>query len=93
VFNELPTGSREALFDRLLDAAGRGAPMLIVEPIARGVAPWWNEARMRIEKAGGRADEWTIVPELPPVVAKFSRAAGLNHREVKARSLFIARSK
>ena len=93
VLNELPDAPRGQLLDTLLEAAALGSPVLILEPIARGVAPWWEAARARIEAAGGRADEWAIAPELPPITAKLGRAAGLDHREVKARSLFIARSR
>jgi hypothetical protein len=40
---------------------------------------------------GGRADEWRFRAELPPIVAKLDRAAGLDHRELTARSLWIGR--
>ncbi len=93
LLNELPDLARATLLDALLDASARGAPVLILEPIARGVAPWWDAACARVEAAGGRADEWRIAPELPPIVAKLGRAAGLDHREIKARSLLIARSR
>jgi hypothetical protein len=93
VLNELADAPRETLLDVLVEAARRGSPVLILEPIARGVAPWWTAASRRIEEAGGRADEWTLDPALPSVVATLSRAAGLDHRQVKARSMFIARSR
>ena len=63
--------------------------MLIVEPLAGGAARWWNRWRDTIERAGGRADEWRIRVELPAIVAKLDRAAGLNHREITGRSLFL----
>jgi hypothetical protein len=54
------------------------------------VAPWWNRWRQRVEDAGGRADEWRLHADLPPIVAKLDRAAGLDHRELTGRSLWLA---
>jgi len=90
--NELADAGREALLTRLIERAtspGGGDRVLIVEPIAGFVARWWNTWRQAIEKAGGRADEWRVRVELPPIVAKLDKAAGLNHRELKGRSLYI----
>ena len=63
--------------------------MLLVEPLAGFVAPWWKSWQRTIESAGGRADEWRVRAELPPIVAKLDRAAGLNHREITGRSLWL----
>jgi hypothetical protein len=93
VLNELSDEARAAVVETLLRAAADGAGMLILEPIARAVAPWWSEVQERIEQAGGRADEWNLAVERPAIVAKLDMAAGLDHRRVKARSLFIARSR
>ena len=93
VLNELADDARMALVDTLVDAAHRGARLLILEPIARRVTPWWNSVGMRIEEAGGRADEWDIAIDRPPLVATLDDAAGLDHRRVKARSLFIGRNR
>jgi SAM-dependent methyltransferase len=93
LLNELSDEARVALVDTLVDASRRGARVLIVEPIARRIAPWWAEARAVIEEAGGRADEWDIAIDRPPIVALLDEAAGLDHRRVKARSLFIGRSR
>jgi hypothetical protein len=93
VLNELAGEARTALVDTLLDAAREQARVLILEPIARSVTPWWNDVRAPIENAGGRADEWDIALDLPPLVARLDSAAGLDHRRVKARSLFIASSR
>jgi len=38
---------------------------------------------------GGRADEWRFTADLPDIVLRLDRAAGLNHREVTARSIYI----
>jgi SAM-dependent methyltransferase len=88
--NELPDEARHALLPRLLDRASRGDRLLVVEPLAGGVAPWWNEWRDAFERAGGRADEWRLRIELPPIVQKLDRAAGLNHRELTGRSLWLS---
>jgi SAM-dependent methyltransferase len=88
--NEIAESGREALLPRLLDRASRGDRILIVEPLAGFVAPWWNGWRSAFESAGGRADEWRFRVELPAIVAKLDRAAGLNHRELTGRSLWIA---
>ena len=54
--------------------------MLIVEPLAGFVAPWWPRWRDAALKAGGQGNEWRFKVELPAIVAKLDRAAGLNHR-------------
>jgi SAM-dependent methyltransferase len=90
--NELADDARDRLFARLLDRARRGNPVLIVEPLAGFVAPWWRTWQAAFEAAGGRADEWRLRTELPEIVAKLDRAAGLNHREITGRTLWIAPS-
>jgi hypothetical protein len=90
VLNELGASVRERLEARLIDATARGRPILIIEPIARGVTPWWDEAAARLEAAGGRADEWRIGVDLPPPLDLLDRSAGLDHRVLTARSLYCS---
>src|SRR5262249_1394311 len=85
--NELSNVSREQLLPRLLDRAARGDRIVIVEPLAGSVAPWWTAWREAFARGGGRADEWRFRMELPEIVARLDRAAGLDHREQTARSL------
>ena len=82
--------ARDGLLQRLVDRAAKGDRVLIVEPLARFVARWWDHWRGVVEGVGGRADEWRFRVELPPIVAKLDRAAGLDHRELTARSLWLA---
>ena len=89
--NELGDAARDALLPRLLDRALDGSRVLIVEPVARFA--WWNRWRAAFAAAGGRDDEWRIPVELPPIVAKLDRAAGLHHRELTARSLWLPGSR
>jgi SAM-dependent methyltransferase len=89
VLNELDEEARRRALDTLFDAADRRVRVLILEPIARSVTPWWDEVARRTSSAGGRADEWRFRVELPPLLRTFDRAAGLNHQELTARSLYL----
>jgi len=86
--NELRDDARAALLPRLLERGRRGSRVLIVEPVARSAAPWWEPWCDAFLAAGGRADEWRFRTELPPIVAKLDRAARLDHRELTARSIW-----
>jgi hypothetical protein len=89
VLNELPDDARTRVEDRLLETAAQGGRVLVLEPIARAIAPWWDDLAARAARLGGRSDEWRLPIELPPLLEKFDRAAGLNHRELTFRSLFL----
>jgi hypothetical protein len=89
VLNELDAALRQRVEEQLLRAAGQGARVLILEPISREIAPWWDATVSRFKAAGGKADEWRFSAELPPLVQLFDRAAGLNHREMTARSVYV----
>jgi SAM-dependent methyltransferase len=87
--NEVDDKRREKVLDRCVEVARRGARILIVEPIAQGVTPWWPHWRRVFENAGGRGDEWRFELELPDLVRRLDRAAGLDHRELTAKSLWL----
>jgi hypothetical protein len=88
VVNELDGPARERLLGRLLERIAQGDAVLVIEPLAGFVAPWWAGWRRAFEAAGGRADEWRRHLERPSIVTTLDRAAGLDHRELKARSLW-----
>jgi protein-L-isoaspartate O-methyltransferase len=90
VLNELPDAARARVEDRLIDAAGRGARILVIEPIARSITPWWDLTASRVAATGGRSDEWRFAIDLPPLVRLLDKAAGLDHRTLKVRSLYFA---
>jgi len=85
--NELADEARERLLETLLAASG--VSVLVVEPIAGRVSPWWPPWARRVAEAGGRHDEWRFRVPLPDLVARFDRAAGLDHRELTARTLWL----
>lgn len=87
--NELDDAARAGVRDLLLEHARRGAAVLIVEPIARGVAPWWRDWVAAFEGVRGRADEWRFALPLPERVRTLARAAGLDAREQTARSIWV----
>ena len=72
-----------------MTAAHRGSRVLIVEPIANRVTPWWNDAVARLASAGGRADEWRVPVELPPMLHMFDKAAGLDHRDLTFKTIYL----
>jgi hypothetical protein len=87
--NELADDARAVLLPRLIEAHARGARVLVVEPIARRFAGWWTEWAGAFTEAGGRADEWRFPAELPARQRDLGRAAGLDPREMTARSLCL----
>ena len=93
VVNELPDGAREELLARVLDAARRGARVLVVEPIAARPVPWWAAWAEAFTAAGGRDDLWRFPASLPPLLSLLDKAAGLDHRVLTARSLFLPRAR
>ncbi|MGH9324645.1 MAG: hypothetical protein ACRD21_04145 [Vicinamibacteria bacterium] len=93
IVNELEEATRGKLLDHLMAAAERGCPILVIEPISRRVAPWWREWSEGFRAMAGRDDDWSFPVSLPDPLAELDRAAGLDHRELKARSLFFAGEK
>ena len=89
VVNELTRESRHALLNTFSDAHARGARILVVEPIARRLTPWWADWERVFRQAGGRADEWRFRADLPARQKGLARAAGLDPRELTARTLML----
>jgi SAM-dependent methyltransferase len=87
--NELPAEVRARVQQQLLDLAQKGGSLLVVEPLARGVAPWWDEWADLFAPHGGRVDEWRIRADLPELVRRLDRAAGLDHRELKGKTIYV----
>jgi len=83
--NELPEPARDGLLDKLAGAAE--GPLLIVEPIAKKDRGWWPSWAARLASAGVAEHEWRFRAELPPLVREIAKGAGLDPRELTARSL------
>ena len=87
--NELQEDTRRLLLPRLIEAHEHGARVLIIELIATRVAPWWPEWADAFSRGGGRVDEWRFPAELPERQRQLGKAAGLDPRELTARSLWM----
>ena len=89
VVNELSEPDRQNMAGALKKAQTRGTRVLVIEPIARRVAPWWSGWEQIFTARGGRADEWRFPSDLPQRQSELARAAGLDPRELTARTLFM----
>lgn len=87
--NELTDQVRETFLRRLLDAHSTGARVLIIEPIARRMSAWWDTWQHAFAAAGGSAAEWRFQVKLPERQRLLGRAAGLDPRELTARTLWL----
>lgn len=88
VVNELKQGERDDLLREVKAAVARGTAVLIVEPISLRISPWWEEWAAAFLQLGGRADEWKIRADLPPIVKRLAKASSLRPDSLTARSLF-----
>ena len=88
VVNELKAPEREDLLRELTAARARGTAVLIVEPISLRISPWWEEWAAAFLQLGGRADEWKLRVDLPPIVKRLAKSSSLRPDALTARSLF-----
>lgn len=86
--NELDEPSRRRLLERAL-ASGR--ELLVIEPIARGITPWWNDTAKEVIAQGGRADDWKLPLDMPERWRLLDRAAGFRRDYLSARTLWLPR--
>lgn len=88
--NELSDDLRRETLQRLIDAHGFGASILVIEPIGRRANPWWAHWAAAFAAAGGREDEWRFRAPLPRFQRALAKGAGLDVQELTARSLYVA---
>ncbi len=73
----------------MLGAASEGQAVLVIEPLAGAVAPWWAGWAEDFGGVGARIDDGACPRHLPDIVARFDRAAGLRHHELTARTIYV----
>jgi SAM-dependent methyltransferase len=85
--NELDAGSRDELGARIVGALQRGVRMLLLEPLAGGVSPWWPTWCGALAAHGVNDFESKSRVVQPEWIARLDRAAALDHRVIGARVL------
>jgi hypothetical protein len=88
--NELAPSARDQALGHLLEAAGRGAQVLVIEPVATSAVPWWAAWESRATAAGARADLWRFDDPLPASLAALDRDAGFDRDALTARSVYFS---
>ncbi|MEO6223225.1 MAG: methyltransferase [Vicinamibacterales bacterium] len=83
--NELAKTDRDQLLDVLDQLLERGATFVMLEPLARGVAPWWDAWVARLAPRGIQAGDVKADVDLPEPLASFSDSAGFRKKELGAR--------
>ncbi len=86
--NELSADARARLLDALRADRLRAMSLLVIEPLARGVAPWWPEWVRALAAPGLRDDEWHFDVPLAASLARVDEAAGFRREALGARSLW-----
>lgn len=87
--NELEAPGRARLLETVAAAVSRGASFLLVEPLARGAAPWWDDWARALHRQGAVAGDHKFAVDLPARLAEFSDAAGFSNRTLGARVLWV----
>jgi hypothetical protein len=62
----------------------------MLEPLARGVAPWWDDWAQALAPHGVVAGDHKFDVDLPPRLAEFSDSAGFSNRTLAARVMWVA---
>jgi len=86
--NELGEREREPLLGELAAARAQGVRVLVLEPLAGAVAPWWEDARRRLGASAVWAAEVKRAIQRPARIAELDRASGLDHRVIGVRAMF-----
>lgn len=88
--NELDAPARARLLVSVVAALSKGASFLMLEPLARGVAPWWDDWARALAPHGVVAGDYKFDVDLPARLEEFSESAGFNNRVLSARVMWVA---
>jgi hypothetical protein len=86
--NECDEATRADLLLGFEAACSAGVRLLVAEPLAGPVAPWWDDWSARLAAHGVRAATLREAVDLPAWLRKLDVAAGLDHRSLGARVLW-----
>jgi len=88
--NELPETARSTALSAVIHSVERGASLLVIEPVGRrlGNEGWWSDWKRALEPLGAHEHEWRFAATvLPQPTRDLGRAAGLDPKELTARTL------
>jgi hypothetical protein len=75
--NELDDEKRELIASRLQPWLSKGTRLLVIEPVSKRVAPWWEEWAARFPKDSCTTLEKRLRLDLPPKISLLAKSAGL----------------
>ncbi len=76
--NEMPAATQARLLEALATSAERGASVLILEPLARRVSPWWDAWVGRLSPLGADTADLQLADRAPEWLDDLARSAGLS---------------
>jgi hypothetical protein len=88
--NELADAERHLLLESLSAIAMRGAALLVLEPLAGAVTPWWPQWSETLAKVGGRTLIGKWAWPLPDVIRRLDEEAGFDRETLSAKVLWVA---
>jgi SAM-dependent methyltransferase len=86
--NECRPELRTRIVAHLTRALDAGARVIVLEPLARAVAPWWDELAAALAPLGFASELHKYSIERPDWIERLDEASGLDHREIGARVLW-----
>jgi SAM-dependent methyltransferase len=88
MLNECRPELRARIVTQLARALDAGARVIVLEPLARGAAPWWDELAAALSRRGFASELHKYSIERPDWIERLDQASGLDHREIGARVLW-----
>jgi len=85
--NELDNATRARLLPAILALTRAGHPLLLIEPLARGMSPWWDDWVGALTPSGAHAQDWKFDIDLPSALAAIDEAAGFRREGLGARAI------
>jgi hypothetical protein len=85
--NELPADAREEMQGSLVAGIAAGAKLLVLEPLAGRIVPWWDALAAALRPLGIASGSVRWHCERPEWIASMDKAAHFDHRELGARVL------
>lgn len=85
--NELDDARRELIAAKIAPWVAKGTRLLVVEPVSKRVAPWWDEWTAKFPQELCAVAEKRLRLDLPPKIALLARSAGLGAEATVVRVL------